>query len=100
MVTAQNEEVLWVLDLVCQKKADGLEGLLATIDVITEEEVVCFRRETTVLEQAQKVVVLSVDVTTDLQAFVSLSLIIVEIVSKCMDLPLWEPQARAELAEK
>ena len=50
MVAAQDEEVLGVLDLVGQEKADGLEGLLATVDVVTEEEVVGLRRESTVLE--------------------------------------------------
>jgi hypothetical protein len=51
VVAAQDEEVFGVLDLVCQEKADCLEGLLATVDVVTEEEVVCLRRESTVLEE-------------------------------------------------
>lgn len=66
MIAAEDEEVLWVLDLVCQEEADGLERLLTPIDVVTEEKVVCFRREPTILEEAQQVVVLSVDITTDL----------------------------------
>lgn len=66
VVAAEDEEVLRVLDLVCQQKADGLEGLLATVDVVTEEEVVGLWREATVLEEAQKIVVLTVNVTTDL----------------------------------
>ena len=68
VVTAKNEEVLGVLDLVRQKKADGLEGLLATVDVVTEEEVVGLGWESTVLEEAEKVVVLAVNVTTDLRS--------------------------------
>ena len=67
MVAAQDEEVLRVLDLVGQQEADGLERLLATVDVVTKEEVVGLRREATVLEEAEKVVVLAVDVTTDLE---------------------------------
>jgi hypothetical protein len=67
VVTAEDEEVLGVLDLVGEKQADGLERLLATVDVVTEEEVVGLRRETTVLEQTQEVVVLAVDITTDLE---------------------------------
>ena len=67
VVTAENEEVLGVLDLVRQQKADGLERLLATVDVVAEEEVVCLGREATVLEQAQKIVVLTVDITADLK---------------------------------
>lgn len=67
VVAAQNEEVLGVLDLVGQEEADGLERLLATVDVVTKEKVVGLRREATVLEEAKEIVVLSVDVTADLQ---------------------------------
>ena len=66
VVAAQDEEVLGVLDLVGQEKADGLEGLLATVDVVTEEEVVGLRWESTVLEETEEVVVLAVNVTADL----------------------------------
>lgn len=66
VVTAKDEEVLGVLDLVRQQKADSLEGLLATVDVVTKEEVVGLGRESTVLEEAEKVVVLAVNVTADL----------------------------------
>lgn len=52
MVTTENKEILWVLDLVCEEQADCLERLLATIDVIAEEEVVGLRREAAVLEQS------------------------------------------------
>jgi len=67
VVTAENEEVLWVLDLVCEEQADGLERLLATVDVIAEEEVVGLRREAAIFEQSQQVIVLAVDISTDLQ---------------------------------
>ena len=62
VVPPQDEEVLWVLDLVCEEQADRLERLLATVHVITQEKVVCFWWEAAILEQAQKVVVLTVDV--------------------------------------
>ena len=67
VVTAENEEVLRVLDLVCQQKADGLERLLATVDVVTEEEVVGLGREAAVFEETEKVVVLAVNITADLK---------------------------------
>jgi hypothetical protein len=67
VVAAKDEEVLGVLDLVGQEKADGLEGLLATVDVVTEEEVVGLRWESTVLEETEEVVVLAVNVTADLE---------------------------------
>jgi len=69
VVAAQNEEVLGVLDLVGQQKADGLERLLATVDVVTEEEVVGLGREATVFEKTEKVVVLAVNITADLHSW-------------------------------
>jgi hypothetical protein len=66
VVTTQNEEVLRVLDLVGEEKANGLERLLATVDVVAEEEVVGLWGETTVFEKTQQVVVLAVDITANL----------------------------------
>lgn len=67
VVAAEDEEVLGVLDLVGQEKADGLKGLLATVDIVTEEEVVGLRWEATVLEETEEVVVLAVNITADLE---------------------------------
>jgi len=50
VVSAENEEVLGVLDLVGQQKANSLERLLATIYIVTEEEVVRLGRESAVFE--------------------------------------------------
>lgn len=66
VVAAEDEEVLGVLNLVGEEKADGLEGLLATVDVVAEEEVVGLGRETTVLEETEEIIVLAVDITADL----------------------------------
>lgn len=66
VVSTQNEEVLGVLDLVRKKEADGLERLLATVDVVTEEEVVSLRGEAAVFEETQEVIVLAVDITANL----------------------------------
>lgn len=35
MVAAEKEEVLWVLDLVGQQEADGLQGLLASVHIVS-----------------------------------------------------------------
>ena len=67
VVAAKQEEVLWVSNLVAQKQQDSFETLLATVDVVTEEEVVGLWRETTVLEETEEVVVLAVNVTADLE---------------------------------
>ena len=40
MITSEQEEVLGVLDLVREQQADGLERLLAAVDVVAEEAVV------------------------------------------------------------
>jgi hypothetical protein len=66
MVATENEEILWIFDLVCQEQAYCLKRLLASIHVIAQEEVVCLGWEAAVLEQAQKIVVLAVDIATDL----------------------------------
>lgn len=68
VVATEDEEVLRVFDLVGEKQADGFEGLLATVDVVTEEKVVGLRGESTVFEKTQKIVVLTVDITADLES--------------------------------
>jgi len=40
VVAPEHEKVLRIFDLVRQEKADGLQRLLATVDVVTEEKVV------------------------------------------------------------
>ena len=62
MVPAQQEEVLGVLDLVGQQQADGLQGLLASVHVVAQEQVVALGREASVFKQPKQVVVLAVDV--------------------------------------
>ena len=63
MVAPEQEEVLWVFDLVGQQQADGLQGLLAPVHVVPKEQVVGFWGEASVLKQPQQVCVLAVDVT-------------------------------------
>lgn len=50
MVSTQQEEVLWIFDFVREQEADGLEWLLATIDIVAQEQVVRLGRKATVLE--------------------------------------------------
>lgn len=63
MVSPEQEEVLRVFDLVRQQQADGFQGLLPSVHVVTQEQVVGFWREAAVLEEPQQVCVLPVDVT-------------------------------------
>ncbi len=52
VVASQEEEVLLELDLVGQEKDNCLQRVLATVHVVTQEEVVGLGREASVLEQA------------------------------------------------
>lgn len=63
MIAAQQEEILRIFDFVGEQEADGLQWLLSTIYVISEEQVVRLGREASVLEQSQQVVILAVDIT-------------------------------------
>lgn len=66
VVAAQDEEVLRILDLVRQEQADGLQRLLATVDIVAEEQIVGLWWEAAVFEQTEQVVVLAVNVAADL----------------------------------
>lgn len=63
VVSAQDEEVLGVFDLVRKQQADGLQALLASINVIAQEEVVCLWRKPPILKETQQVVVLAMYIT-------------------------------------
>lgn len=67
MIPTEDEEVLWVLDLVREEQADGFKGLLAPVDVVPKEEVVCFGWEPSVFKEAEKIVILAMDITTNLR---------------------------------
>ena len=66
VVAAQDEEVLRVLDLVREQQADCLEGLLSSVYIVAEEKVVGLWWDAAVLEEAEEVVVLAVNITADL----------------------------------
>ena len=51
VIASKQEEVLWILDLICKQEAHSLQRLLSTIDIVTQEQVVCIRWEPTVLEE-------------------------------------------------
>ena len=63
VVTSQQEEVFRVLDLITEKQCDSLDRLLATVDVVTEEQVVCLWWEASVFEETQQIVILAMHVT-------------------------------------
>uniref|UniRef100_A0A6B2LC98 Uncharacterized protein n=1 Tax=Arcella intermedia TaxID=1963864 RepID=A0A6B2LC98_9EUKA len=67
VVASKHEEVLGVLDFVCEEQADGLQAVWASVYVVAEEEVVGVWWEAAVLEEAEEVVVLAVDVADDFE---------------------------------
>lgn len=62
MVPPQQEEVLRVFDLVGQQETDGLQRLLPSVHIVSQEQVVALRGVSSVLEESEQVVVLSVDI--------------------------------------
>lgn len=66
VVTTQQEEVLWVFDLVCEQEADALDRLLASIDVVPQEQIIGGGWEAAELEDAQQVWVLTVYIAANL----------------------------------
>ena len=87
VVTAEDEKVLWVLDLVGEEKADGLKRLLSSVNVVAKEEVVGFWWESSVLKESEEIVVLSVDVTANLWNEVSKLPACLCLGSVCMGVP-------------
>jgi hypothetical protein len=63
VVTTKQEEVLRVLDFVAEKETYCLDGLLSSVDVVSQEEVVGLGWEASILKNAQQIIVLAVDVT-------------------------------------
>lgn len=68
VVTTEDEEVLWVFNLVRKQEADRLQRLLSSVDVVAQEQVVGFRWESTVFEESQEIVILAVDIAANLKA--------------------------------
>ncbi len=63
VIAAQQEKVLREFDLVGEQETNRLQRLLASVHIVAQEQVVGLGRKAAVLEQAQQIVVLTVDVT-------------------------------------
>lgn len=70
VIPTQDEEILWILDLVCEKQANSFKRLFASINVVSKEEVICFGWKSSVFKEAEKVVILAMNIPTDLQRVV------------------------------
>jgi hypothetical protein len=62
VIASQQEEVLGVFDFIGQQQTDGLETLLASVNIIPQEQVVRVGWVLAILEQSQQVVVLAMHV--------------------------------------
>ena len=66
VVAANQSNALWITHLQSNQKQEGLDGVAATVDEITHEEVISVRTFAAHLKKLLEVVELAVDVTTDL----------------------------------
>lgn len=67
VISSQEEEIFRVLDLIGEEQSDSFQRLFASINVISQEKIVSFRWVLSVLEKSQKIEVLSMNITTNLQ---------------------------------
>jgi hypothetical protein len=66
VIATQDEEIFWVLYPVGKKKADSFQRLFASVNVVTQEQVVCFGRISAIIEESQNIIVLAMNITTNL----------------------------------
>mmetsp|Transcript_5816 Transcript_5816/g.12256 ORF Transcript_5816/g.12256 Transcript_5816/m.12256 type:complete len:204 (+) Transcript_5816:632-1243(+) len=66
VVSTEDKEILGVLDFVSQQETNGFETLFSTVHVISQENVIGFRRKSSVFKQTKQIVVLSVDIPANL----------------------------------
>ena len=67
MISTKDEKVFWILDLVRKKQANCFEGLLASVNVVTQEEIIGFRWKSPIFEEAEQIIVLSMDIAANLE---------------------------------
>jgi hypothetical protein len=72
VVSAEDEKVFRVFNFVCEKEADGLERLFASVDIVAKEKVVGFRWETAILKETEKVVILAVNVSYWMESMIAI----------------------------
>jgi hypothetical protein len=67
MIAAQHEEVLWVADFEGKQKAHCLYALTTSIDIVSQKQEIGFRWVPTYFKDAEKILVLTVDVTAHVE---------------------------------
>lgn len=66
MVAPKDVDFGRIFDFEGEQQADGLDALPPSIHIISQEEIAGLRRQSAVFEEPQHVVILSVDVSADL----------------------------------
>ena len=66
MIPPEKEEVLRVLDFVCEEQYYALNGLLTSVDIVPKKEIVLFGRVAAELEDLEEVLKLSMNISHDL----------------------------------
>ena len=50
MIASEEEEIFWVFDFIGEEQGNALDGVFPTIDVVSQEEIVCVAREASIFE--------------------------------------------------
>ena len=69
MVSSEKGDVSWVLQLKAQQKLEGLNRVEASVDEVTHENVSGVWDLSSLVEQLQQIVELSMDITTNLNSY-------------------------------
>ncbi len=73
MVAAQEEEIFRIFDLVGEEKTDAFKCLLSSVDAVVDVKVVVFGLEPALFEETEKVAILTMDASTDLDRSLGLN---------------------------
>jgi hypothetical protein len=65
MIPSEEEKRFGVLYFVGKEKANAFERVAAAVHIVPQKQVVRIRREASILEEAEEVTILTVDISTD-----------------------------------
>jgi len=65
MITSQKEEVLRILYLISKEKTNSFQRLFTSIYIISKEEIVGIRRESSIFKESQQIIVLTMNITAN-----------------------------------
>lgn len=74
MVSSEKKEVLWIFDFVGKQQADGLQWLLASVNIVSQKKVVTLWWISSILEKPEQVIVLTMNITCSKDRFLLVKL--------------------------